>query len=343
MNADSNDLDAQALAEYLRAHLSDVRDPLKITKFPTGQSNPTFRLDTPTRSYVLRRKPAGTLLPSAHAIDREFRVMQALHDTPVPVPHMYVYCEDETVIGSSFYVMELVEGRNVVDPRIPEFGQDNQARATVYDEMNSVLSAIHSVDVGATGLEDYGKPGNYYARQIERWDRQYNATVAVPDNNMQRLTGWLKQHTPDDDGQVSLVHGDYRIDNLLVDATTHRVVAVLDWELSTLGHPLADLAYQCMQWRMPVDAPLQGLEGVDRAAFGIPEEADYVAEYCRRRNIAPIENWPFYLAFSFFRLAAILEGVRKRATAGNASNPEKARRLGGMVPQLTERAVEIIE
>ncbi len=328
------------LAPYLESHLPGFRGPMQVAKFATGQSNPTFRLDTDNASYVLRRKPAGTLLKSAHAVEREYRVMQALQDSVVPVPPICLLCEDETIIGSVFYVMQLVEGRTYMDPRVPELGDDSTTRGRLYDRMNSVLAAIHSVDVERVGLGDFGKSGNYFARQVERWSRQYRAAATRDEPGIEELMTWLDRNTPSDDGRVSLVHGDYRIDNMLFSDTDHNVMAVLDWELATLGHPFADLAYQCMQWRMPVDAPLPGLEGVDRNALGIPTEDNYVAAYCQRTGIEAPADWSFYLAFSFFRLAAILEGVNRRAADGNASNPDQARRLGKMVPDLVSRALD---
>lgn len=330
------------VAGYLADRLPGFQGPLTITKFPTGQSNPTFRLDTPSRSYVLRSKPTGTLLKSAHAVDREHRVMTALRKTDVPVPRTYLYCEDKAVIGAEFFVMEYVDGRTIADPRAPELGSDVAARAELYDQMNRVLAAIHSLDVEKIGLSDYGKPSEYFSRQIRRWTTQYHASKVRENADMDRLGRWLEEHLPPDDGRACLVHGDFRIDNLLFSRMGSEVVAVLDWELSTLGHPFADLAYQCMQWRVAVDAPLQGLGGVDRQSLGIPYEAQYVSTYCQRMGISGIPNWEFYIAFSFFRLAAILEGVLKRAVDGNASNPRQARRLGEMVPQLAMQGMKAI-
>jgi len=336
-------LDIDAVSAYLVEHLEGFGGPLSVTKFATGQSNPTFRLDTPGASYVLRRKPPGALLKSAHAVDREYRVLLALKDSEVPVPRVYLLCEDDSVIGVAFYVMALVEGRSLIDPRVPEFGDDSAGRGQVYDAMNKVLAAIHSVDVHAAGLEDFGKPGNYFERQVERWTRQYRLAATRDLADMKQLIAWLEVNTPGDDGRAALVHGDFRIDNMIFSPRGTDVVAVLDWELATLGHPFADLAYQCMQWRMPFDAPLPGLEGVDRQVLGIPDEAEYVARYCKRTGIEGIDNWAFHLAFSFFRLAAILEGVLKRAIDGNASSPEQARKLGGMVPLLANRAIGVID
>ncbi len=339
MNDAAAELDRAVVEDYLRAHLDGFRGPLTATKFPTGQSNPTFLLDSPGGKYVLRRKPPGQLLKSAHAVDREFRVITALQGSDVPVPRPHLLCADESVIGAMFYVMEYCAGRNFQDPRVPEVGTAD--RAAIYDDMNRVLAALHSVDIDAVGLTDYGRPGNYFERQIARWTKQYRASETGTIEAMDGLIDWLAGNTPADDGRVGLVHGDYRIDNMIFDARAPRVIAVLDWELSTLGHPFADLGYQCMQWRMPTGPIGRGLDGVVRAALGIPSEADYVARYCRRMGIAAIPDWPFYLAFSFFRLAAIIQGVKKRALEGNASNPERAKQLGTLVPVLAEKAIDI--
>jgi aminoglycoside phosphotransferase (APT) family kinase protein len=333
-------LDCAAVGAYLETHLDGFRGPLTATKFATGQSNPTFLLEAPSGRYVLRRKPPGQLLKSAHAVDREFRVITALQGTDVPVPRPHLLCADESVIGTMFFVMEFCAGRNFQDPRVPEV--DATDRAAVYDDMNRVLAALHSVDIEAVGLADYGRPGNYFERQIGRWTQQYRASETETIAAMDALIAWLAGNTPADDGRIALVHGDYRIDNMIFDARAPRMIAVLDWELSTLGHPFADLGYQCMQWRMPTGPVGRGLDGVDRAALGIPSEADYVAKYCERMGIAAIPDWPFYLAFAFFRLAAIIQGVKKRGLDGNASNPERAAELGTLVPVLAAKAVELV-
>jgi aminoglycoside phosphotransferase (APT) family kinase protein len=333
-------LDCAAVGDYLGAHLDGFRGPLTATKFATGQSNPTFLLEAPSGRYVLRRKPPGQLLKSAHAVDREFRVITALQGTDVPVPRPHLLCADESVIGTMFFVMEFCAGRNFQDPRVPEV--DATDRAAIYDDMNRVLAALHSVDIEAVGLADYGRPGNYFERQIGRWTQQYRASETETIAAMDALIAWLAGNTPADDGRIALVHGDYRIDNMIFDARAPRMIAVLDWELSTLGHPFADLGYQCMQWRMPTGPVGRGLDGVDRTALGIPSEADYVAKYCERMGIAAIPDWPFYLAFAFFRLAAIIQGVKKRGLDGNASNPERAAELGTLVPVLAAKAVELV-
>jgi len=327
----SAQLDTDAIAAWLTANLPGFRGPVTAEKFPSGQSNPTFRLETPGGTYVLRRKPPGTLLKSAHAVDREFRVQKALAQTDVPVARMHVLCEDDSVIGSAFYVMEEVHGRNFDDPRLP--GVDRAVRSRIYDEMNRVLAAIHGVDVDAAGLGDFGASGNYYRRQIDRWSRQYRAseTEEIPD--MKALMGWLDANAPEDDGRRALVHGDYRIDNLLFVPEGPECLAVIDWELSTIGHPFADLAAVIMQWRLPAGAEARGLAGADREALGLPSDEAFVGAYCRRMGIAAIDNFGFYLAFSFFRMGAILQGVKKRALDGNASDPERGLRLGAYVPQ----------
>jgi aminoglycoside phosphotransferase (APT) family kinase protein len=290
---------------------------------------------------VLRAKPPGPLLKSAHQVEREYRVMAALASTEVPVPRVLALAEDaESPIGRAFFVMEHLDGRIFWDPALP--GLDPTERAAVYDAMNATLAALHSVDVAAVGLSDFGRPGNYFARQTDRWMRQYRASAPAPNPDMERLMGWLPGHVPPDDGQVALVHGDFRLDNIIFAPDAPRVIALLDWELSTLGHPLADLAYQCMQWRLPHDGGMRGLGGLDRAALGLPSEEAYVARYCARRGLEGIGDWPFFLAFSFFRLAAILEGVVRRAHDGNASNPETARLYATAIPVLARMGCEAV-
>ncbi|NNK79528.1 MAG: phosphotransferase family protein, partial [Litoreibacter sp.] len=310
MSKNAQTLDTEAVARWLKDRLPGFRGPLSATKFDIGQSNPTFRLDTPDRSYVLRRKPPGVLLKSAHAVDREFRVQSALADTDVPVAKMHLLCEDDGVIGSAFYVMELVDGRNFRDPRLTELPVDE--RAGVYDEMNRVLAAIHSVDLEAVGLSDYGPQGNYYARQIDRWTKQYRATATEVIPAMESLINWLATVQPEDDGRRTLVHGDYRTDNMLFAQDGPRCVAVLDWELSTTGHPFADLAALIMQWQMPPGEDGRGLAGIDRAAHGLPTDEAFIEQYCARMGLPGIARFDFYLAFCFFRMAAILQGVKKR-------------------------------
>lgn len=335
-------LDENRLLAYLEGKVPGLAGSLTATKFAGGQSNPTFRLDSNERQFVLRRQPPGKLLKSAHAVDREYRVLRALANTQVPVAQVYHLCEDTDVIGSMFYVMEYVEGRVLWDSALPEVS-NNATRTAMYQEMNKTLAALHSVDPVAVGLGDYGKPGNYFERQLGRWTKQYVASETSHIAEMNDLMTWLQQHLPDDDGRVSLVHGDFRLDNMMFHATRPEVVAVLDWELSTLGHPLADLAYQCMQMRLPSDvghAP--GLGGIDRAALGIPSEQEYVAQYCSQMGLEKIDDWHFYLAFSFFRLAAIAQGVARRALDGNASS-KQAMKVGAMVQPLAQMAVALIE
>ncbi|HEU0221356.1 MAG TPA: phosphotransferase family protein [Paracoccaceae bacterium] len=333
-------LDIAAVERHLGAHLPGFRGPLAAEKTPTGQSNPTFILTSPSGRYVLRRKPPGQLLKSAHAVDREFRVISALQGSAVPVPRIHLLCEDESVIGSMFYVMAFVPGRTLMDPRTP--GLSAEERSAVFDDMNRVLAALHSVDVAAVGLADFGRPGNYFARQTSRWTGQYRASETETLPEMEALIGWLEANMPADDGRVALVHGDWRIDNLRYHESQPKVAAVLDWELSTLGHPLADLGAQLMQWRMPAGEPLRGLEGVDRRALGIPSDRDYVETYAKRAGLATLPDLTFCLAFSFFRMGAILQGVKKRALDGNASNPEQGLKMGANVPLYARKALEVI-
>ncbi|MEM7469741.1 MAG: phosphotransferase [Pseudomonadota bacterium] len=336
------DISIEELSEFLSRHAPELPPATALEKFPTGQSNPTYKLTCGAQAFVLRAKPPGPLLKSAHLVEREFRVMRALAESQVPVPQMITLAEDEvSPLGRAFFIMELVDGRIFWDPAVPDVPKAE--RASLYDEMNRVLAALHEVNVESAGLSDFGKPGNYFVRQLDRWSRQYLASRAAPNVQMDRLIGWLEAHVPSDDGQVALVHGDFRLDNMIFAPDAPHVLALLDWELSTLGHPLADLAYQCMQWRLPHDGGMRGLGGVDRAALGLPEEAAYVANYCARRGILPPDNWAFYLAFSFFRLAAILEGVVSRARKGNASNPETAKTYAAAIPVLAGQANRIID
>lgn len=335
-------LDNEALATYLRQHIEGFDSPIKSEKFSGGQSNPTFLIETPSARYVLRRQPPGTLLKSAHAVDREYRVYKALADTEVPVPKVFHLCEDRDVIGSMFYLMEYCEGRIFWGAALPEL-DSNEQRQQAYTQMNQILAAIHSVDIEALGLSDYGKPGNYFERQLSRWTQQYRASEIDKIPAMDQLIEWLETHIPEDDGRVSLVHGDYRLDNMMFAKDKPEVIAVLDWELSTLGHPFSDLAYQCMQLRMPAaKRGMSGLAGVNREALGIPSEESYVADYCARMGIDKIDHWAFYLAFSFFRLAAIAQGVAKRAQDGNASNKE-AQKVGAYVAPLAMAALGVIK
>ena len=333
-------IDTDALARYLTAELPDFRGPVAAEKTPTGQSNPTFLLASPSGRYVLRKKPPGQLLKSAHAVEREYRVMKGLEHSEVPVPRMLLLCEDESVLGTPFFVMEYVDGIVFWDPALPELSKAQRGR--VYDEQNRALAALHSVDPTSIGLADFGRAGSYFARQRDRWTKQYRASETERLESMETLIAWLAANEPPDDGRVSLVHGDYRLDNMIFAKDASRLLAVIDWELSTLGHPFSDLAYQCMQWRLPNRDAMRGLGDVDRSALGIPTEEDYVAKYCARMQIAAIPHWKFCLAFSFFRLAAIVQGVKKRGLEGNASNPERARKSGEMVPVLAAMGAAIL-
>ena len=333
--------DTSTLDSWASAHVEGFVGPSVATKFATGQSNPTYLIANPSGKYVLRRKPLGKLLKSAHMVEREFRVIKALNGAGYPSPKALALCEDETVAGSVFYLMSHVEGRIFWDPGMPDATREE--RVGVYDAMNDALAKLHLIDVEAAGLSDFGKPGNYFQRQWQRWSEQYRTSETGEVADMNRLIDWLGANMPPDDGRVALVHGDYRIDNMIFDSHSTKLLAVLDWELSTLGHPFADLAYQCMQWRLPNAGDFRGLEGLDRAALGIPNEANYVADYCRRMALKEVPHWAFLLAFSFFRIAAIAQGVYKRALDGNASNPERGRKMGAAVPIMAKLAMEVIE
>lgn len=310
--------DVARLTQYLRSHLPGFADPLEVKQFQGGQSNPTYLLTTPQRRYVMRSKPGpvAKLLPSAHAIEREFRVMRALARQGIPVPEVLLLEEDEGVIGRAFYLMQHVEGRILWDQSLP--GMAPAERGAIYDEMNRVIAALHRVDVDAAGLSDFGKAGNYFARQISRWSKQYQASETETIEAMNRLIEWLPRHIPPGD-ETCVVHGDYRLDNVIFHPTEPKIVAVLDWELSTLGHPLADFSYHCMSWHIAPGA-FRGIAGLDHAALGIPTEAEYIRRYCERTGRSRIEHWDFYLAYNLFRIAAILQGVYKRATEGIASS-----------------------
>jgi aminoglycoside phosphotransferase (APT) family kinase protein len=332
--ADAHRFDVAALERYLDAHVPGFRGPVQVEQFRGGQSNPTFKLVTPGHTYVLRRKPPGKLLPSAHAVDREYRVLAALAGTDVPVAHCYALCADESVIGTMFYVMDYVEGRVLWDPTLP--GMTPRQRRAIFDEMNRVLAALHRVDYAAVGLADFGRPGNYFARQIDRWSRQYKASETEKIEAMDRLIEWLPQHIPAGE-RTSIVHGDYRLDNMIFHPNEPRVAAVLDWELSTLGDPMADLAYHMMAWHVSAD-DFRGLRGADLAALGIPGEDEYVRMYLERTGEPrrPSEaEWSFYMAYNMFRLAAILQGVMARAVAGNAAS-ESAMQAGRRARPLAE-------
>jgi aminoglycoside phosphotransferase (APT) family kinase protein len=326
-------IDAARLEEWMRRSVAGFRGPLTVEPIAGGQSNPTYRLSTPSGRYVLRRKPGGKLLPSAHAVDREFRVMAALGDSDVPVPRMLALCADESVIGTVFYVMAHVDGRVFYDPRLP--GLSKAERAAMFDDMNRVIAALHRVDPARVGLADFGKPGNYFARQIARWSRQYKASETERIEAMDRLIDWLPAHVPPGE-ETAIVHGDYRMDNLIFHPSEPRVVAVVDWELSTLGHPLGDFAYHAMSWRFTPEL-FRGLAGVDLAALGIPAEDEYIAAYCRRTGRAGIEHWNFYMAFAMFRMAAIFQGIMGRVRDGTAADA-RAREAGAKARPVAELA-----
>lgn len=335
MNSAAYALPMAALTDYLEQHVAALRGPLTATKFKGGQSNPTYLLASMSGRWVLRRKPPGVLLASAHAVDREFRVLTALQDSAVPVARPIHLCTDDRVIGSMFYVMDYVDGRVFWDPALPSLAVAD--RSTYYRSAIATLAAIHAVDVDAVGLADYARPGNYFARQIKRWSEQYRASAGNADSDpaMQQLLAWLPLHCPADDGRVALVHGDFRFDNLMFDQQTPQVLAVVDWELSTLGHPLADLGYFCMALRLPPNPILSGLAGLNRDALGIPSEAALIDLYAASSGLRPDTNWGFHLAFNFFRLAAIAHGVYQRALAGNASS-ERALEAGHMARMVSQ-------
>ncbi|MEM9319934.1 MAG: phosphotransferase family protein [Pseudomonadota bacterium] len=330
-------LDLAAVAAWMTSHIRGFEGPVTAQKFATGQSNPTYKLLAQSGSYVLRRKPSGVLLPKAHAVEREFRVQMALSGSDVPVPAMLALCEDGAVIGSAFYVMEYVAGESFDDPRLP--GLAPERRGAIFTEMARVLATIHSVDLGITGLQDFGPKGAYFARQIGRWTKQYRSAETEELPQMEGLIEALTRAGPVDDGRVCLVHGDFRLDNLLFDRGGAVCRAVLDWELSTLGHPLADLAAVVMQWQMPPGGVGRGLAGTDRAALGVPSDAEFIAEYCGRMGVPVPDDFGPYLAFAFFRMAAVLQGVKRRGLDGNASNPERAAELGALVPEFARQGL----
>lgn len=344
--SESHAFDLASLEAYLAPRLAGFRGPLTVEQFKGGQSNPTYKLVTAEHAWVMRSKPgpAARLLASAHAIDREFTVMSALRATDVPVPEMHLLCEDENVIGRAFYVMQYLPGRVLWDQSLPDTAREQ--RAAYYDEMNRVIAALHTVDVDAVGLAAFGKPGNYFERQIGRWTKQYQASITEPIDAMDALITWLPAHIPasaHDASQVSVVHGDFRLDNLMFDAEQPRAIAVLDWELSTIGHPLADFSYHCMSWHIP-PGRFRGIGGQDLQALGIPDEASYVRRYCERTGRADpqavMADWNFYLAYNMFRLAGILQGIAKRVETGTASS-DQARQAGAGARPLAELGWEL--
>lgn len=339
MSNSSNAINADTLCAYLEEHVEGFHGPLSAEKFSGGQSNPTYLISAKSGQYVLRRQPSGKLLKSAHAVDREFRVQKALALTEVPVSKVYHLCEDRSVIGSMFYLMQYMDGDIFWSPELTEV--PTSQRANYYSEMINIMASLHNVDLQKVGLEDYGKPGSYFQRQSHIWTKQYRDSETETINAMENLLSWIETHCPEDDGVVSLVHGDFHFDNIIFNKKTAKGLAVIDWELSTLGNPLADLAFFCMCLRLPDNQLFRGLQGKNRRDLGIPEEQQLVEHYCMKRNLSSISHWHFYLAFSFFRLAAILQGVLKRSLDGNASN-QYARQMGEMVAPLANMALAVI-
>ena len=332
--------DESALSDYLRANIKGFSGKLKVGQFQYGQSNPTFLLSSDGKTYVLRKKPPGKLLPSAHAVDREYRIIKTLREADIPVAEAFLLCTDDSIIGTPFYVMEHVEGRIFRDVTA-SMAKSPEERETIFDAMNDTLAKIHLVDWKALGLADFGKPGNYMARQVSRWHRQYEASKTDDIEDMDYLFEWLEKNLPDDDS-ATVVHGDLRLENLIIHPSEPRVMAVLDWELSTLGHPLSDLAYNCIQYYIPVsESRLSGYKGLNLSELGIPLETDYVDAYCRRTGRGRIADWKFFMAFSIFRLAGIVQGVYKRGLDGIASS-EIARSYGEYVPFFADVARQII-
>ena len=331
--------DAAPLAVWMQRHIEGFSGPIEVRQFEGGQSNPTFLVQSPDHRYVLRRKPPGKLLPSAHAVDREYRVIAALAGSQVPVARAYALCEDPSVIGTAFYVMDYVEGRLFWDAALPEVAAGG--RRAIYEEMTRVIAALHSVDYNAVGLGDFGKPGRYIERQVSRWTQQYRGSETESIDAMERLIEWLPKHIPADE-ETAIVHGDFRLDNAIFHPTEPRILAVLDWELSTLGHPLVDLAYLCMRYHLSA-AEFRGLDAVNVAALKIPGEAECVADYCRRRRRPPVSqrDWTYYLAFNMFRLTGILQGVLARAIQGNASSAT-ALEAGRRARPLAEQAWALV-
>ena len=330
--------DTDALCAWMEASLPGFKGPLSVESFKGGQSNPTYKLIAPSGTYVMRAKPGpvAKLLPSAHAIEREFAVMSGLQGTDVPVPGMLCLCEDESVIGRAFYIMEFMPGRILWDQTLP--GMTPPERGAIYAEMNRVIAALHTVKFAECGLAGFGKPGNYFERQIGRWSKQYVASITQPIREMDELMAWLPQRIPDmarDEHMVSIVHGDFRLDNLMFHPTEPRIIAVLDWELSTLGHPLADFSYHCMAWHIPPGA-FRGIGGLDVGSLGIPTEAAYIRHYCESTGLTTPDvlkaDWNFYLAYNLFRLAAILQGIAKRVEAGTAASAQAINSAAGAKP-----------
>ncbi len=321
--------DAQRLADYLTRHLSGFKGPIEVRQFKGGQSNPTYSLHSPSRNYVLRRKPPGKLLPSAHAIDREYRVLSALQPRKFPVPKPLLYCEDDSIIGTAFYVMEEVAGRVFWEPHMPN--ASSAERSGVYDSMNATLAKLHSFGPAALGLSDYGKPENYVGRQVARWSKQYEASKTSEIPEMESLIRWLPEHLPPQQ-PARVVHGDYRLDNLIVESNATNIAAVIDWELSTLGDPLADFTYHLMAWEMPEAGGFGSLLGRDLKSLGLPDRDSYVADYAKRTGLDPRPHLPLYMAYNFFRIAAIVQGIAGRVRDGTAVSETAATRAATVQP-----------
>lgn len=336
---EKHQFDVASLQAYMQEHVEGFSGELEVSQFKGGQSNPTYKLSAGGKHYVLRRKPPGELLASAHAVDREYRVITALADTDVPVAKTYCLCEDDSVIGTAFYIMDCVEGRVLWEPELPDLSPGE--RTAIFEDMNRVIAALHNVDYKAIGLEDYGKAGNYFARQISRWSKQYKASETEKIDAMDRLIEWLPENIPPGD-DTAIVHGDFRLDNVMLHPTEPRIIAVLDWELSTLGHPLADFAYHCMTWHIPKGA-FRGLAGVDLKSIGIPTEEEHIQSYCSRtgKDIDP-SHWDFYMAYNMFRLAGILQGIMGRVKAGTAAS-KQAEQMGSAAKPLAEMAWQQVE
>ena len=331
----------EKLLPYLENNIDGFSHLKNVKKFSIGQSNPTFLLETDTDSYVIRRKPDGPLLKSAHAIDREYRVQKALYDTPVPVAKMLHYCDDQSILGVDFYIMEFVDGVVYEDPALPSLA--NHDRAKVYSEINRGLSSLHEVNVDALGLTDFGADGNYYERQISRWAKQYLSSETEKISEMNEMMEELPKRIPMDNSPRSLVHGDFRLDNMIFDKNEPKLLAIIDWEICTTGHPIADLASLIMQWEQTAGKISRGLQGVEREPLGIPSDENFIKEYCELRNIDYIKDFNFYLAFCFFRMACVIQGVKKRALSGIAANPERSNRETLSVPELAARAYELMK
>ena len=326
-----------ALAPWIEAKIPSIGQISSFTKFSDGQSNPTYLVVGQGGKYVLRTQPRGQLLRGAHLLDREYRVMSSLKPAGIAVPQMVVFSDADGSLGRQFYIMRYVDGDIYWNPSLPDHSA--RERGKIYDEMNKALVQLHGLSPGAVGLGDFSRTGAYFERQLRTWSRQYHLATQTPSQDMLVLEAWLGKNLPPEDHRLSVVHGDFRLDNLIFDPQTQTLRAILDWELSSLGHPFADLAYQCMQWRLPHEGVFPGLSGLNRLALGIPSEEEYIKTYCHRAGIAQIENWKFYIAFSFFRLASILQGVLSRAAAGNASNAQSAQRYGILAPLLAELGV----